>query len=133
MKFHFAPSLIAVGMAFGSLCMERAASADPSGQDKVAAETLFVNARKLLTDGKYAEACKALAESQRLDPGVGTLLNLGRCYEKLGQTATAWSTYREAAAAARAARQTAREKNARVAAEAACRVDRGQAMSLRRA
>jgi serine/threonine-protein kinase len=118
MKFHVAPSLVAVGMAFGSFCMGRPASADPSGQDKVAAETLFVNARKLLADGKYAEACRALAESQRLDPGVGTLLNLGRCYEKLGQTATAWSTYREAAAAARAARQTAREKNARVAADA---------------
>src|SRR6185503_18935180 len=83
-----------------------------------AAETLFVDARKLLAAGKYQEACKALAESQRLDPGVGTLLNLGRCYEKLGRTASAWSTYREAAAAARAANQNAREKNARLAADA---------------
>jgi tetratricopeptide (TPR) repeat protein len=77
-----------------------------------------VDARKFLAAGKYAEACKGFAESQRLDPGVGTLLNLGRCYEKLGRTASAWSTYREAAAAARAANQGAREKNARLAADA---------------
>jgi tetratricopeptide (TPR) repeat protein len=96
----------------------RPASAEPSASDKAAAETLFVDARKLLAAGKYADACKGFAESQRLDPGVGTLLNLGLCYEKMGRTASAWSTYREAAAAARAANQGAREKNARRAADA---------------
>jgi tetratricopeptide (TPR) repeat protein len=96
----------------------RPASAQPSASDKAAAETLFVDARKLLAAGKYADACKGFAESQRLDPGVGTLLNLGLCYEKMGRTASAWSTYREAAAAARAANQGAREKNARRAADA---------------
>jgi tetratricopeptide (TPR) repeat protein len=108
------------GMLFVALSagFARPAFADPSAADKAAAETLFVDARKLLAAGKFAEACKAFAESQRLDPGVGTLLNLGRCYEKLGRTASAWSTYREAAAAARAANQGAREKNARLAADA---------------
>jgi len=108
------------GLLFVSLSIgvPRSALAEPTAADKTAAETLFVDARKLLAAGKYQEACKALAESQRLDPGVGTLLNLGRCYEKLGRTATAWTTYREAAAAARAANQGAREKNARLAAEA---------------
>jgi tetratricopeptide (TPR) repeat protein len=108
------------GVLFVSLSIgvQRSALAEPSASDKAAAETLFVDARKLLAAGKYQEACKALAESQRLDPGVGTLLNLGRCYEKLGRTASAWSTYREAAAAARAANQGAREKNARLAADA---------------
>ena len=101
-----------------SIVAQRSALAEPTPADKTAAETLFVDARKLLAAGKYQEACKALAESQRLDPGVGTLLNLGRCYEKLGRTATAWTTYREAAAAARAANQGAREKNARLAADA---------------
>ena len=101
-----------------STTLSRTAHAEPSAADKAAAETLFVDARKLLAAGKYTEACKGFAESQRLDPGVGTLLNLGRCYEKMGRTASAWSTYREAAAAARAANQGAREKNARLAAEA---------------
>ena len=108
-------SLLFASLSIGA---PRSALAEPTAADKAAAETLFVDARKLLAAGKYQEACKALAESQRLDPGVGTLLNLGRCYEKLGRTASAWSTYREAAAAARAANQGAREKNARHAADA---------------
>ena len=106
------------GFFVALMLLAQPAAADPSISDKAAAETLFVEARKLLAAGKYAEACKALTDSQRLDPGVGTLLNLGRCYEKLGKTASAWTMYREATAAARASRQPAREKNARTAAEA---------------
>jgi hypothetical protein len=86
--------------------------------NRVAAEALFRDARKLLDAGQYAEACQKLASSEQLDPAVGTLLNLARCYEKLGKTATAWSTYRDAAAAARRAGQEAREKSALRAAEA---------------
>jgi serine/threonine-protein kinase len=100
-----------------STAVSRTAWAEPTAADKAAAETLFVDGRKYMSAGKYQEACKAFAESQRLDSGVGTLLNLGRCYEKLGRTASAWSTYREAASAARAANQGAREKNARAAAD----------------
>ena len=87
--------------------------AQVSDVNKNAAEALFREARALMEEGKYAEACPKFRDSQRLDPGVGTLLNLARCYELNGQTASAWSRYGEAAAAARDAGQEGREQHAR--------------------
>lgn len=78
-----------------------------------AAETLFDNARRLLDDAKYAEACPKLEESQRLDPAVGTLLYLALCYERTGRIASAWSTYRAAHSTATQTGQHARAKIAR--------------------
>jgi len=91
-----------------------AASPHASAQnDKAAAEALFDDAKRLMDAKRYPEACKKFADSQKLDPGVGTLLNLGRCYKENGQTASAWSTYREAASQARSESQTDREQLAR--------------------
>jgi serine/threonine-protein kinase len=86
----------------------RVAHAQTSADDKAAAEALFDQGLELMQAGKYAEACQRLESSQRVDPGVGTLLYLGECYEKLGKTASAWATFREAASAANAAGQTDR-------------------------
>jgi tetratricopeptide (TPR) repeat protein len=83
------------------------------GQDVVGAEALFVQGRTLMQQGKYAEACPKFEASQRLDPGVGTLLNLGDCYEKNGEIAKAWARFREAAALATSAGQRDREQIAR--------------------
>jgi serine/threonine-protein kinase len=63
--------------------------------------------------GDFAAACPKLAESQRLDPAPGTLLNLAECYERQGRTATAWATWKQAAAASAAAGQQDREQLAR--------------------
>src|SRR5215472_1302913 len=63
---------------------------------EVAAQALFEEGKRLMSEGKYREACAKLADSERLDPGAGTLLNLAACYEKNAQTASAWSTYVEA-------------------------------------
>ena len=59
-------------------------------------DKLFHEGKDLLKAGKLAEACDAFARSQELLPRVGTLLNLGDCREKQGQTATAWAVFLEA-------------------------------------
>jgi hypothetical protein len=78
------------------------AQAQTSSTGKVTAEALFEDGRRLMTEGKYADACPKFAASERLDPSTATLLNLASCYERQGRTATAWATYKEAASAANA-------------------------------
>jgi hypothetical protein len=69
--------------------------------NKAAAEALFNEGRTLMAAGKYADAIGKLKASQDLDPGLGTLLNLAECYERVGKSATAWAQYREIASLAR--------------------------------
>ncbi|HVT05824.1 MAG TPA: hypothetical protein VHO67_00120 [Polyangia bacterium] len=59
------------------------------------AEALFRDGRRLMAEGKTAEACAAFAQSYAADPSSGTLLNLAFCHETQGRTATAWSEYTE--------------------------------------
>lgn len=82
----------------------------PTGQRAAAAEALFDQGRRLMSAGRYAEACARFADSERLDHGVGALLNLADCYEKNGQTASAWAGFRATAAAASVEAQPDRER-----------------------
>lgn len=99
------------------LCLAAPALADTNAADRTAARALFEQARKLAADGKASQACPKFEESQRLDPGMGTLFNLADCYEQTGRTATAWSTFLEVASQAKVAGQKDKEKVARERAE----------------
>lgn len=84
-----------------------AAHAQPAAAQ---AEVLFRQGRELLSEGKTAEACTAFEESQKLEPAVTTLLNLAGCREKLGQIATAWGIFLDAARQTRSAGDAAAQQ-----------------------
>jgi hypothetical protein len=94
-------------------CFSLASPADAQPSDTIWAQSLFDQARKLMEAGNYGDACPKLAESQRLDPGGGTLLNLAICYEKWGKSASAWVTYQDVIAYARKDGRKSREEYAR--------------------
>jgi hypothetical protein len=87
--------VLAIGLAFGL-----SAYAAPARAQHAGAEALFREGRSLVRKGKIAEGCAKLQASERLESSVGTLLNLGDCRERLGQTASAWAAFRRAEALA---------------------------------
>jgi hypothetical protein len=66
--------------------------------DAAAAQTLFERGRRAAARGDWALACESFAESQRLDPGAGTLMNWATCEAQQGKLASAWQHFNEAAA-----------------------------------
>jgi serine/threonine-protein kinase len=90
-----------------------AAPAHAQAGSNAAAQALFDQGKALMAAGKTREACPKFEESQKLDPGSGTLINLALCYEKTGRTASAWSAYRDAATAARLSGNADRERGAK--------------------
>jgi hypothetical protein len=104
---------VVVVLAFLLLGGARGAGAQTESAGARAAQSLFDEGRSLMDAGRFAEACPKLAESQRLEPGGGTLLNLALCDEKLGLLATAWTRFNDALSLAIADHRSEREAFAR--------------------
>jgi serine/threonine-protein kinase len=99
---------IGAAALLAALALPAPAHAQASAGDKAAAEALFDRGLTLMRKNEFREACQALEQSQAIERGLGTMLYLAECYEKLGRTASAWALFREAASEARAEGQTAR-------------------------
>lgn len=78
--------------------------------DESDAERLFREGRALMLEGRFEEACPKIAESQRVEPRVGTLLNLAVCHERRGRLAVAWDEYQKVLAQARSEHQVDRAR-----------------------
>jgi hypothetical protein len=64
--------------------------------DKDKADALFKHGKKLMDEKKYSDACEAFEKSMKLDPQIGTELNVGRCYEEWGKLGSAFHAYKTA-------------------------------------
>jgi hypothetical protein len=80
---------------FLSVALPRVAGAQQS-RDPSTADALFKKAREAVARGDMATACLRFAESQRLDPAPGTLLNVAQCEEKEGKLAASHTHLSEA-------------------------------------
>src|SRR4051794_29930041 len=89
--------LVAAAWVIGCLLATSPARAEATPEQVAAAETLYREAWRLMQEGKHAEACPKLEESQKLDAGMGTLLLLAECYERTNRPASAWAHYVEIA------------------------------------
>jgi hypothetical protein len=96
-------------IVLGLLLVARPVHADTAAETE-RAEQLFREASALVEKGDYAAACPKLAESQRLDPALGTQYNLALCYEKIGRLGSAWRNLRSVVRLARASGKKGREE-----------------------
>lgn len=108
---HLRPLAIVTAMAV--LLAAPVTARAQAGERAATAEDLFRQGLRLTKQGRFAEACPKFAESSRLDPAFGALMNLAACYEKTGRTASAWQAYVDAADLARDKSQRARADSAR--------------------
>jgi hypothetical protein len=84
------------------LCIATLASSSVSRAttpaDAASAQAWFERGRRAAYRGDLELACASFAESQKLDPGAGTLMNWATCEARQGKIASAWQHFNDAAA-----------------------------------
>jgi hypothetical protein len=104
---------LALGLGLAAVASVTRPPAALAQSDAAVAEELFRRGRQLMNQNKVAEACAKFTDSHRLDPKLGTLLNLAVCHEKEGKTASAWAEFVEASSQATRSGQAERSRFAR--------------------
>ena len=87
---------LAARTAFGLLFAGQLLVAATAQAADTEADRLFEQGRAAVRAGDLGKALERFEQSQRLDPAVGTLLNIADCEEKLGKLASAWTHLRQA-------------------------------------
>lgn len=95
-------------LSLAALAFSAARPCQAQSSNAAIAEALFQDGRRLIDEGQTAEGCAKLEQSQRIDPKLGTLLNVAVCHEQLGRTASAWAEYLDAEAQANRLQQSDR-------------------------
>ena len=87
-------SLLPLATALALLALGAArADAQPADLSAAQAEQLFKDGKRLMAEGRIAEACTAFEGSFRKEAAISTLLNLADCREKNRQLASAWNHF----------------------------------------
>src|SRR5512134_2148923 len=99
---HIAPHVVgSFGVRFVCIVIVVAASASvraqPAPPETTDADRLFEEGRALAKEKRYSEACDRFDRSFKLDPTVGTELNLADCHEQLGHLTEALRLFSDAA------------------------------------
>jgi hypothetical protein len=95
-----------------------ASSAAQAGDSVAAAQAAFQEGRKLEDARDFAGAIARFEESERLDPALGTTLNVAACYEQAGRLASAWRAFLRGAQEASAIGEDKRARRAHELADA---------------
>jgi hypothetical protein len=93
------PNLLPFACLLAAVTVAMPAIAQSSSPDVKAADALFASAKAAMERGDFATACPRFAESQRLDPATGTILNMGECEARAGRLAVALAHFQMARAA----------------------------------
>jgi hypothetical protein len=82
-------------------------------QDEAAGRVLFDDAMTLLNRGQISDACPKFEESLRQSYNINAQYFLADCLEKMGKTASAWTTFLTVTSRSREAGDDKRERAAR--------------------